>query len=352
MPRAARLICWNSGSAKDYSGEGLLLVKTRIKVLFQSTFNTPFIQDDIDTLENNFIVRKLTGSGVFHLIRLILLSFQADLFFSWFASVYAGVGVFMAKFVGIKSIVCLGGVDVTKEPEYNYGIWLSSWKSKFVRYALRHAECIIVLDPCLGEDARRLAEYDGKNIVYLRAGFNSSFWKPIGIKENSVLTVAVAKEKNIFIRKGLDLLIEAARMLPGLPFTVVGTDPKLAAQFNPPANMTFLPKMEHHELLPYYQRAKVYAQPSRREGLPHTLCEAMLCGCIPVGSQSDGIPTAIGNDGILIPPKNALALAEAIRWCMETEEDIGSRARARIVAMFQKEKREREIIRLVKELAS
>jgi glycosyltransferase involved in cell wall biosynthesis len=172
------------------------------------------------------------------------------------------------------------------------------------------------------------------------------------MKERFVLTVAIAKEKKTFIRKGLDILIEAARMLPEMPFVVVGADPKLAAAFHPPTNMTFIAAVPRHELLPYYQRAKVYAQPSRREGLPHTLCEAMLCGCIPVGSRSDGIPTAIGNEGVLVSPKNALALAEALKYCIETEEDIGLHARARIVAMFQKEKREREIIRLVKEIAS
>ncbi|MFI5251582.1 MAG: glycosyltransferase family 4 protein [Bacteroidota bacterium] len=326
------------------------ITNPHIKVFFQSTFNTPFIQDDIDTLQNNFRLKQQTGSGFIHLIKIIFSIFHTDIFFSWFASVYAGVGVFVARFIGVKSIIALGGVDVSKEPEYNYGVWLSPWKAKFVRYAIRNAECVLVLDPVLRDDAIRLAEYDGKNIVYLRAGFDSAYWKPVGMKENIVLTVAVTKEKNVFIRKGLDILIEAARMLPAIKFVVVGTDPKFAEGFNPPANIKFLPRVPRRELLPFYQRAKVYAQPSRREGLPHTLCEAMLCGCIPVGSNADGIPTAIGNDGVLVPVKNSFALAEALKQCMETEEDIGSRARARITAMFQKEKRDREIVRLVKGL--
>lgn len=324
----------------------------KINVLFHSTFMTPFIQDDIDTLEKNFAVRKSTGSGIFHLFDVIFSVLQTDVFFSWFASVYSSIAVIVARFIGVKTVLLLGGADVSKEPRYNYGIWLTPWKAKLVGHALRNADRVIVLDPCLGEDAKRLAQYDGKNIVYLRAGFDSSYWKPLGVKENSILTVAVAKEKNVFIRKGLDILIESARILHEARFTVVGTEPAMAATFNPPPNISFIPRVPRTDLLPFYQRAKVYAQPSRREGLPHTLCEAMLCACIPVGTNADGIPTAIGNEGVLIPPDNSVALAEVLKKCLETNEDIGTRARARIVAMFPHEKREKEIVRILKELGA
>ena len=51
--------------------------------------------------------------------------------------------------------------------------------------------------------------------------------------------------------------------------------------------------IERARLLEYYRRAKVYCQPSRREGLPGALCEAMLCGCYPVVTGTGGMPEAV-----------------------------------------------------------
>src|SRR2546425_12958201 len=93
---------------------------------------------------------------------------------------------------------------------------------------------------------------------------------------------AVVKERRRLRVKGIDILAEAARRLPGMTFIVIGVDSHLTGNVQPPLNMRFLPVMNRMELLPYYQRAKVYCLPSLREGLPNSLCEAMLCGCIPV----------------------------------------------------------------------
>jgi len=49
-----------------------------------------------------------------------------------------------------------------------------------------------------------------------------------------------------------------------------------------------------------YNQAKVFVQASITEGMPNTLSEAMLLECIPVGSNINGIPDAIGETGIII----------------------------------------------------
>jgi glycosyltransferase involved in cell wall biosynthesis len=286
------------------------------------------------------------------MFKIIIGVFRSDVIFCWFASVYASIGVVFGRVVGIQSIIVVGGVDVAKEKELNYGIWLSAWKSKLVRYALQHADRVLVVDPCLKEDAVRLAKYDGKNIVYLPTGYDVLFWKPMGEKEPIVLTVAVVHDEQRVRLKGIDTLIETARKLPEMQFIVIGTHPELVLKFQPPANMTFHPTMERKSLLPYYRQSKVYCQPSRREGLPNTLCEAMLCGCVPVATEVGGNGTAIGDTGILVPSNDPEALCNALMKAMKSTDDIGAKARSRIVALFPKEKRERDLLRVIKGIKS
>ena len=284
------------------------------------------------------------------MFNIILNVFSSDVVFCWFASVYAFVGVFCSKITGAKSVIVVGGVDVAKEPELKYGIWLSPWKSVLVRYALRNATYVLVVDPGLKEDAIRLAQYEGRNILYLPTGYDSAFWKPPSERGNVVLTVAHAGDLPRFRVKGIDILIESARLLPEIEFVVVGVDFVLVEKFNPPANMTFHSTTERKNLLPFYRYAKVYCQPSRREGLSNTLCEAMLCGCIPVATDVGGNRAAVGDAGFLIPANDSKLLGAALKEAIQSDTDRSAKARSRIVGLFPKEKRERELLKIIQGL--
>ncbi|HEY6191455.1 MAG TPA: glycosyltransferase family 4 protein [Bacteroidota bacterium] len=325
--------------------------RQNLTVLFISAFHTPFIQDDIDLLERHFTVRKKIGHGLGAALSIAVGAFGSDVVFCWFASVYAFIGVAFGKLFGMKSVVVVGGVDVAGDEELKYGLWLSPWRGRLVRFALRGASRVLVVDPSLKDDAIRLAAYDGGNIRYLPTGYNPMAWKPAGEKEPEVLTVAVVNERSRLKVKGIDSLVEAARRLPGMTFTVIGVDERFWRTLQPPLNMRFLPIMARSELLPYYQRSKVYCQPSLREGLPNTLCEAMLCGCLPVGSDTGGIRTAVGETGILVPPGEIESLVEALQKAIGAASDAGLRARARIVAMFPREKRDAELLTLLDSFA-
>lgn len=328
-----------------------MVPRSRLRILFVSAFHTPFIQDDIDLLEKHFPVRTRIGHGAGAALRIAGGAMRSDLVFCWFASVYAFVGVLMARILGNPSIIVVGGVDVARDKELGYGIWLSPWRGRLVRYALRRASRVLVVDPSLKDAAVRLAGYSGENIRYLPTGYDASAWRSTGEKDPLVLTVAAVRDQKRLRVKGIDTLVDAARRLPGVTFVVIGVDEKLWGGLRPPPNVHFQPLMPRSELLPYYQRAKVYCQPSLREGLPNTLCEAMLCGCVPVASSAGGNPTAVGDAGFIVPPGDIDALAEALQRAMGSKVDMGARARARIVALFPKEKRETELLAMLDSLA-
>ena len=68
---------------------------------------------------------------------------------------------------------------------------------------------------------------------------------------------------------------------------------------------------EKDELL---RAAPVFAMPSRSEGLPMALLEAMAYGMAIVATEVGGIPEVFdsGEDGVLVPPEEPEALAGAL----------------------------------------
>ncbi|MBI3004910.1 MAG: glycosyltransferase family 4 protein [Ignavibacteriales bacterium] len=275
-----------------------------------------------------------------------------DIVFCWFASVYASIAVFVGGVFGKRTIVVVGGVDVAKEPELNYGIFLSPWKAPLIRYALRNAHRVLVVDESLRHEAVLRAGREGRNIECVPTGYDPSFWNAKGTKHPEVLSVAVVLDKSRVRLKGIDTIIGAAKKLPGTKFTLIGVRPQAVHHLGIPHNVRIIEPIPRSELVTYYQKAKVYCQPSRREGLPNTLCEAMLCECIPVATDVGGNRHAVDKNGFLVVPGNADALVNALKRALRTSPRSGKRARKRMAELFPRMKRERSLLRIISDLTA
>jgi glycosyltransferase involved in cell wall biosynthesis len=321
----------------------------RPRIIFTSTIYNSFIQEDLGILRKFYDVDLFVGSGITVPFRLIHRVIRADITYTWFASVYSFFVVLLASLFRKRSILVVGGVDVARVPEFNYGIWLNPWKSLFVRYALRHASRVLVVDPSLQQSAMHHAKYPGANIAYVPTGYDAEIWRPSGTKERCVLTVAGCDDNRRLRIKGIDLLFDAARQCKDLGFLVIGIGLDLLCEIrnSVPGNVTMLAPVERAALLGFYQRATVYCQPSFLEGLPNSLCEAMLCECVPVGTDRGGIPTAIGGAGFIVPYGDAAQLAAAIMKAMDAPPDAGKKAREHIVRSFPLLRREESLRQVI-----
>ncbi len=322
------------------------------RIFFFSTLFTPFIEEDYKILSAHFPIRKLIASGIGAMFRIPLEVLRSDVSLAWFGSVYAGWMVFFAKVFGKKSVVVVAGVDASKDAEINYGIWLSPWKSVFVRYAFRNADKLLPVGPFLEREAKRLAEYEGKNITTIAFGFDASAWPAGDSRSDMILCVAACHDEDRMRKKGIEKLIAAARSLPEVPFRLIGIHLTLIEQVKKisPPNLEIISYVPRPELLPHYQSAKVYCQPSFTEGLPNTLCEAMLCGCIPVGTIAGGIPTAIGDAAFQVPYRDQDALVQALRAALASPASAGAKARQRILTRFTVEQRDHALLNVIAEL--
>lgn len=100
--------------------------------------------------------------------------------------------------------------------------------------------------------------------------------------------------------KGLDLLLRLFEALiatePSLSLTLIGRVPPFEARWvsealsrsSARAHIEVIPALPQDELIQHYQRADLYLFPSRFEGAPRSLREALACGCICVSADLPG----------------------------------------------------------------
>ncbi|MEZ4266465.1 MAG: glycosyltransferase [Myxococcota bacterium] len=120
--------------------------------------------------------------------------------------------------------------------------------------------------------------------------------------------------------KGLDLLL-AALALPAAPparLDVVGDGPERAALERTAAAAGLSARATFHgfqsDVAPFLAAADALVMPSRREGLPMALIEAVAAARPVVATAVGGIPELVtpGDNGELAPPDDAPALAAAL----------------------------------------
>ena len=86
-----------------------------------------------------------------------------------------------------------------------------------------------------------------------------------------------------------------------------------------------------------YQQATVVAMSSISEAFPYAVIEAMLCGAPIVATDTGGVSEAIGDAGIVVPPREPRKMAEGLLDLLHDPERrliLGQRARARALQHF------------------
>jgi glycosyltransferase involved in cell wall biosynthesis len=86
-----------------------------------------------------------------------------------------------------------------------------------------------------------------------------------------------------------------------------------------------------------YHAGSLVALTSISEGFPYTVVEAMACGRPTVCTNVGGVAEAVGETGIVVPPRDFVAVADACVRLLRDDElrrRLGVEARARVLANF------------------
>ena len=305
-----------------------------------------FHEADLQLLQHlGHEVRPLVWRGR-PVLRLLKGARAADLVYCWNISDYAFVSTFAAR----RLVCVVGGFEFANLPEYLYGNMISRRMRFVTKWVWRRADALLYVDPSLEEEAARAFGGPGR-AHYVPTGYDASFWTPgEGPREDLAVTVCHAPTRERLALKGVDVFLDVAKANPDVAFHVVGELPPGMQ----PGRLG--PNVEAHGWLPpeslreLYRRAKAYCQFSRHEGLPNAVCESMLCGCIPLGTAVNGIPTAIGDAGFIVE-REVGAIGQALRQAFE-KPALGPKARERITRLFPMNRREAGVKSVLDSLSS
>jgi glycosyltransferase involved in cell wall biosynthesis len=269
-----------------------------------------------------------------------------------------------------ESVVFIGGQEAVCYSELKKGVYRKKIRGACVRFALRHTSLIIANHKSLIYHENHYYNQENPHIdgiqhyvknlnTKVEIVYNGIDAKRIQRdtqlkkQSNLVLTVGTMSQEGDFYNKGFDVFIQVAARNPNLEFVLIGLNPNYLEwteenyHFSTLPNLKIIPFFCPQEILnATYNTAKVFVQASITEGMPNTLSEAMLMECIPVGSDVNGIPDAIGDTGVLVKHRNVKELEQAIHIAMKM--NTGNEARERVLELFSIEQREQRIIEIVK----
>lgn len=333
-----------------YESEGVVRSREP-RVAFIRHAHHTFVDRDINILKKHFAVRVIDYMGnytgapkiLFNMIRGIM---WADIVVSRFANDHSLLSVILCKLFGKKSVVVIGGVDVAHEAAIGYGLLLSRRKRWGVKYILENADLILPVDVSLKDNALLLCE--PRKIIVVDNGFDTERFSPGSPKEDLVVTVAGINDPMRIELKGLRTFVRAARRMRDVKFIIIGVEGRAFNELKGivPPNVELIGRCDQKELIEYYRRAKVYCQLSLYEGHPNALCEAMLCGCVPVGTPLSGIKKSIGSEGFYAEYSDVEGTLFAIKKALTTK----TRGRERIKKMFPLKRREARLVNLIKKV--
>lgn len=122
-----------------------------------------------------------------------------------------------------------------------------------------------------------------------------------------------------------------------------GGDPgrlkELAAKLGITDQIHFLGSVPHDKVFSWFQTLDLYIQPSKQEGLPRAVVEAMSCACPVCGAKTGGIPELVGN-GWIFSPGNVGEIIKILKKAISTDLSNEAKRSFQLALNYQKDRLE------------
>ena len=234
--------------------------------------------------------------------------------------------LFLAKYYDIPVIMTFAGSDIIHN-DRNINIWKEFEDDS--RNSIIQARNYSSYSKGITKSAYRLfPKLDKIKTIY--AGIDLH-------KIDSITPISLNKKYIIVARrlvydKGIDLLINAfssvLKFYPELYLYIVGDGDEMknlqeqAKSLKIENRVIFTGALPLEKLFAYLKSAIIHICPSRMEGGGIINIEASACGCVPIGSNIDGIPEYIQNNktGLLFETENIMDLTNKIVFLLNNDQ--------------------------------
>ena len=263
--------------------------------------------------------------------------FKPDAAIAFFGIPSGAVAFILKIFRGIPYLVSLRGGDVPGFRPYDFNAY-HRIIGPLLRVVWRNAFAIIANSRGLRELALR---FDSRyEIQVIPNGVELGLYKS-GAHENAAPRLFSAGR--IVHQKGLDLGMRALAGLKDLDWEwhIAGDGPQLnflkllARELSIDDRVHFLGWMERKELIEQYRWADLFLFPSRHEGMPNAVLEAMASGLPVIASRIAGNEELVvdGETGLLVASEDVNAFRSALRQLLTNaaqREAMGNASRRRV----------------------
>ena len=240
----------------------------------------------------------------------------------------------LRRFFGFRLVLSAHGSDVMRP-------WPKD--KQHLGRLLRSADRLTAVSEAL---AHRMAEYEGVDrgsIAVVPNGVDTRRFSPASVKlegqPQSIDIVSVGRLERV---KGHDVLLDAMGELKASgrtpKLTIVGDGEARGALVDRCEAMDLSEDVEFAEaqssawIAERLSRADIFVLPSRSEGTPVALLEAMSCGLACIATAVGGVPVLMGDAGVVVPAEDPAAIGRAIRNLIDHPEirrELARSARAR-----------------------
>jgi len=209
-----------------------------------------------------------------------------------------------------------------------------------VIYGKRGADVVITVSRDL---ARSMTEQGiaAERIRQVYTGIWSDELQPVprdlraefGVAPHVLLVGYVGNDRHI---KGFDILVEAMRLLEkrGVPVHLLVAGEGYDTARTLPNNTTLVGFID--PITAFTPNLDAFVIPSRLDALPRAVIEATVLGTPVIGTEVGGIPEILdgGRGGVLVPPEDPTALAEALTMDREQLASLAVHALSRNRELF------------------
>lgn len=280
--------------------------------------------------------RPINGHTITHRLQRYLENIRPDLVLSYWIYPDGYGALLAAEKLGVPGIVGSRGFDLSRIPD--------PFTRHLVKKTLKKASFTLTVSEELRQRAillgappeRTRTIHNGCDPEVFHLSDRSSARSDLGVRADSHLVLYVGRVDRL---KGVQELLDAvARLVPNDPHlevAFIGEGPmveilrKECSQQGFGDHVRFLGVRTPAETSRWIAASNLLCLPSYSEGCPNVIIEALSCGRAVVASDVGGIPELVNSScGILVPPRDAAQLAEALQEALHKlwdESGIASR---------------------------